>query len=63
LEGLKFVVIPLSEVFPALSEKFLNVKEAAFGLVIVLFLLYEPKGLAYRWEQMKNYFNLWPFSY
>jgi len=63
LEGLKFVVIPLSEVFPALSEKFLNVKESAFGLVIVLFLLYEPKGLAYRWEQMKNYFNLWPFSY
>lgn len=63
LEGLKFVVIPLSEVFPALSEKFLNVKEAAFGLAIVLFLLYEPKGLAYRWEQMKNYFNLWPFSY
>ena len=63
LEGLKFAVIPLSEVFPALSEKFLNVKEAAFGLAIVLFLLYEPKGLAYRWEQMKNYFNLWPFSY
>ena len=63
LEGLKAAVIPLSEVFPALSEKFLNVKEAAFGLAIVLFLLYEPKGLAYRWEQMKNYFNLWPFSY
>ncbi len=63
LEGLKFAVIPLSEVFPQLSEKFLNVKEAAFGLAIVLFLLYEPKGLAYRWEQMKNYFNLWPFSY
>jgi branched-chain amino acid transport system permease protein len=63
LEGLKFAVIPLSDVFPALAERFLYVKEAAFGLAIVLFLLYEPKGLAYRWQQMKNYFNLWPFSY
>ena len=63
LEGLKFAVIPLSDVFPALEERFLYVKEAAFGLAIVLFLLYEPKGLAYRWQQMKNYFNLWPFSY
>jgi len=63
LEALKSAVIPLSGIFPQLSEQFLNVKEAAFGLMIVLFLLYEPKGLAYRWEQMKNYFNLWPFSY
>ena len=63
LEGLKFAIIPLSDVYPALQERFLYVKEAAFGLAIVLFLLYEPKGLAYRWQQIKNYFNLWPFSY
>jgi len=63
LELLKAAVIPLSEWAPALSERFLYVKEAAFGLAIVLFLLYEPRGLAYRWEQIKNYFNLWPFAY
>jgi branched-chain amino acid transport system permease protein len=63
LELLKFAVIPLSDVFPALTERFLYVKEAAFGLAIVLFLLYEPRGLAYRWQQAKNYFNLWPFAY
>lgn len=63
LEALKFVIIPLSEVFPALQERFIYVKESAFGLAIVLFLLYEPKGLAYRWQQTKHYFNLWPFSY
>lgn len=63
LELLKFAIIPLSEVFPALIERFLYVKEAAFGLAIVVFLLYEPRGLAYRWQQMKNYFNLWPFAY
>jgi branched-chain amino acid transport system permease protein len=63
LEGLKFAVIPLSEDFPQLQEKFLFIKESAFGLAICLFLLFEPKGLAYRWGQIKNYFNLWPFSY
>ncbi|HSO18388.1 MAG TPA: branched-chain amino acid ABC transporter permease [Desulfosarcina sp.] len=38
-------------------------KEIAFGLAICGFLLFEPNGLAYRWWQSKNYFNLWPFSY
>jgi branched-chain amino acid transport system permease protein len=26
-------------------------------------MIFEPNGLAYRWWQAKNYFNLWPFSY
>ena len=42
---------------------FLFVKEAAFGLAICMFMIFEPNGLAYRWWQSKNYFNLWPFSY
>ncbi len=42
---------------------FLFFKDIAFGLAIILFLLYEPNGLAYRWWQIKNYFYLWPFSY
>jgi len=63
LELLKFAVIPLSEAYPPLSTGFLYIKEGVFGLAIVLFLLYEPRGLAYRWQQVKNYFNLWPFAY
>ncbi len=42
---------------------FLFLKEAAFGLAICGFMIFEPNGLAYRWWQIKNYFNLWPFSY
>ena len=34
-----------------------------FGLVILLFLIFEPRGLAHRWEMIKSYFRLWPFSY
>jgi branched-chain amino acid transport system permease protein len=33
------------------------------GLIIILFLIFEPRGLAHRWEMIKAYFKLWPFSY
>lgn len=46
-----------------ITTKFIFFKEAAFGLAIIFFLIYEPNGLAYRYWQLKNYFNLWPFSY
>ena len=63
MEALQLAVIPLADTFPKLLMDFLFIKEAAFGLAICVFLIYEPNGLAYRWWQIKNYFNLWPFSY
>jgi len=32
------------------------------GLGILLFLIFEPRGLAHRWEMFKAYYRLWPFS-
>lgn len=63
MEALQLAVMPLADTFPKLLMDFLFIKEAAFGLAICGFLIYEPNGLAYRWWQIKNYFNLWPFSY
>jgi branched-chain amino acid transport system permease protein len=34
-----------------------------FGLVIVLFLMFEPRGIANWWRIVRNYFKLWPFRY
>ncbi len=34
-----------------------------FGLIIVLFLILEPRGLAHRWALFKAAYRLWPFSY
>jgi len=34
-----------------------------FGLFIVLFLLFEPRGLAALWLRAKTWFLTWPFSY
>lgn len=39
------------------------VKEASIGLAIVLFLIFEPDGLAHRWRLIKAYWKLYPFSY
>ena len=61
--GVPWGVIPLSGVFPDTVMSMMFVKDAAFGLAICGFLIYEPKGLFYRWWQIKNYFNFWPFSY
>ena len=52
-----------SDIFPALSGP----ASAAIGLfirglVIILFLIYEPRGLINRWELIKAYFRLWPYS-
>ncbi len=33
------------------------------ALIIVLFLIFEPDGLAHRWKMIKAYWKLYPFSY
>ena len=63
MELLQMAVIPLASSYPKLLMDFLFIKEAAFGLAICAFMIFEPNGLSYRWWQAKNYFNLWPFSY
>jgi branched-chain amino acid transport system permease protein len=63
MEVLQLAVIPLADYYPQLLMDFAYVKDMAFGLAICGFLIYEPNGIAYRWWQAKNYFNLWPFSY
>jgi len=63
MELLQMAALPLGEYFPAIYYKFAYFKDMAFGLAICAFLIYEPRGLSYRWWQIKNYFNLWPFSY
>ena len=35
----------------------------SFGLVIVLFLMFEPRGIANWWRIIRSYFKLWPFRY
>jgi branched-chain amino acid transport system permease protein len=49
--------------FAFVSEKLPAVQQLIFGLTIVLFLVFEPRGLARIWQRIKDYFRLWPFRY
>jgi len=54
----------LEESLTALPAGFATgVTPMLFGLVIVLFLILEPRGLAHRWALFKAAYRLWPFSY
>jgi branched-chain amino acid transport system permease protein len=51
---------------PALTKIAITIaplREFVFGLAIVLFIIFEPRGLAEVWRIIKSSFKLWPFSY
>jgi len=48
---------------PGIKQGLVYMKEMAIGLAIVLFLIFEPDGLAHRWKLIKAYWKLYPFSY
>jgi branched-chain amino acid transport system permease protein len=54
----------LQTAFPAWPGAFTTgISPLLFGLVIILFLVFEPRGLAHRWQLFKSAYRLWPFSY
>lgn len=40
-----------------------GLNQLLFGVLIIAFLIFEPKGLAEIWRRTKTYFTMWPFSY
>lgn len=71
LGGLPAVIEQYSDSIPGVAtsasdDGFISVfslNQAVFGLLIVLFLVFEPRGLAAMWLRTKAYFRAWPFSY
>ena len=65
LDEVVMIVFPkLAEAFPGLGA---NIAPAlgpmAFGLVFILFLILEPRGLVHGWNRLKSSIQHWPFSY
>lgn len=48
---------------PGFNNLILAFRQFVFGLVIILFLIFEPGGLVHIWNNIKAYFRLWPFSH
>jgi branched-chain amino acid transport system permease protein len=40
-----------------------GVQQGMIGVFIILFLLFEPKGLVEMWRRIETYFERWPFRY
>jgi branched-chain amino acid transport system permease protein len=69
-------IITLNEILSHATELLMNIgasigvgitiaplREFVYGLAIVLFIIFEPKGLAEVWRIIRSSFRLWPFSY
>jgi branched-chain amino acid transport system permease protein len=62
-EIIKALSVPLLAIFPHIGENLIFLREGVFGIVVIVFLIFEPEGLAKVWVRTKNFFKLWPYSY
>jgi branched-chain amino acid transport system permease protein len=51
------------EFLPSTMNLATALRPLSFGLVIVLFLMFEPRGIANWWRILRSYVKLWPFRY
>lgn len=60
---LPFVIEAGAAVLPSrLGDLIFALNYASFGVVMILFLLFEPQGLIGVWRRIVGYFRLWPFK-
>ena len=62
-EVIRQVANSLGSSMPFLTDQLPAVRNATFGLVIILFLIIEPRGLDRIWQRVKEYVRFWPFRY
>jgi len=62
-ELLNLLISSLGTLAPDLSAVIVPMKEGVFGLMLVLFLIFEPEGLVRKWRLTKAYWKLYPFAY
>lgn len=54
---------PLASAYPDIAPRIGGISTAVYGLVIILFILFEPMGLFGIWIRIKRYWTTWPYSY
>jgi len=54
----------ISRVFPDIADTLFTAgTKVLFGVIIVLFLIFEPRGISHRWEIFKASYRLHPYTY
>jgi len=61
--GIIFLTDLFKDSYPALSGLIVDIKLGIFGLIIVLTLLIEPRGMVGIYNRVKVYFKTWPYKY
>jgi len=62
-EILKYLPDLLRETFPLVVERFADINLILYGLIIMLFVIIEPKGLYGIWKNIKTYWQMWPYTH
>ena len=62
-EVLKLGATSLTGVYPNAFGVIASTRDIVFGLAVILFLMYEPQGLARIWLRFRGYWKLWPYAY
>lgn len=63
-EGVMLIAPVLASIFPWIGiHPAASMSVSVFGIVLILFLIFEPRGLAHRWEIFKASYRLYPFSH
>lgn len=63
LPGLISVLATKLPLLSGLGGRTFELQIGLFGLIMLLFLVLEPRGLAGIWARVRLYFALWPFRY
>ncbi|MBX6329471.1 MAG: branched-chain amino acid ABC transporter permease [Pseudolabrys sp.] len=63
---LPHVITFATEALPFVNDiggRAFEIQVGLFGVIMLLFLAFEPRGLAGIWARIRFYFELWPFKY
>lgn len=63
-EGCVLISPLIMTLFPQVSQGITTgFGRGMFGLVLIIFLVFEPRGLVHRWGVLKLAYSVWPFRY
>jgi branched-chain amino acid transport system permease protein len=62
-EGIRMLKDAFSQDYPVLVTRMADLQASCYGLVIILFLIFEPTGLFGIWIRVRNYWKAWPYRY
>ena len=62
-ELLKYIPDLFRQSYPVIVERFADINLVLYGMLIMLFVIIEPKGLYGIWTNVKTYWRMWPYTH